>query len=216
MVIENVVVALTDYGLAVVCAVFGGRLWRSRRRAPSLETRFAVFFGATALAALAGGTFHGFVADEPRLVGTVLWRVTLLAVGLAAAAAWQAGGGLVLAPRPDRWLSLAATLGFLAYAAVVLFLAQSFSMAIANYLPAALFLFGAFGVSYRRTGARSALLGALGVGLSLLGSGIQQARIGLPAVHFDHNALYHLIQAAAFALMFQGARGAVPSRPQAS
>jgi len=211
MVIEDVVVALTDYGLAVVCALLGGLLWQRPRPPSSLGTRFAVFFAATALAALAGGTFHGFASDHQRLVGAALWRVTLLAVGLAAVAAWQAGGGLALAPRPARWLSLAAMLGFVAYAAVVLFLTQSFAVAIANYLPAALFLLAAFGVSYRRTGARSALLGMLGVGLSLIGSGIQQTQISLPAAHVDHNALYHLIQVVAFVLMFQGARGAVPA-----
>src|SRR5262249_13659129 len=96
--IADVVVALTDYGLALECAILARLLWRGRRPAPSLDIRFAVFFGATALAALAGGTFHGFVSDTQRTAGALLWRVTLLAIGVAATMAWQAGAGLLLSP----------------------------------------------------------------------------------------------------------------------
>ena len=209
--IADVVVALTDYGLALESAILAGLLWRGRHQPPSLDTRFAVFFGATALAALAGGTFHGFVTDEQRLVGALLWRVTLLAIGVAATAAWQVGAGLLLPPRVASWLSLVAALGFLGYAIVVTFVTQDFSIAIASYLPAALFLLVAFGEAYRRTGARPVLLGMLGLGLSILASGIQQARMGVHPVYFNHNALYHLIQAVALILVFQSARGLTPS-----
>jgi len=206
----DVVVALTDYGLAVECAVFAGILWRGRRPLPYLDGRFAAFFGATALAALVGGTFHGFTPDDQRLPGALLWRVTLLAIGLAATAAWQVGAGLLLSPSMARWVSLAATLTFVGYAAVVIFVTQRFSIAIANYLPAALFLLGAFGVAYRRTEARPALLGMVGLGLSILSSGLQQAGIGLHPVYFNHNALYHLLQAVAFILIFLGALSLAP------
>src|SRR5262245_9849412 len=151
MIVEEVVVGLTDYGLALQCAVLAGLLWRGRRPPAYLGTRFAAFFGATAFSALAGGTFHAFVPDTDRLPGALLWRVTLLAVGLAATAAWQAGAGMLFSPSVARWLSLVAIVQFLGYAIVVIFLTQRFSMAVANYLPAALFLLGAFGVAYWRT-----------------------------------------------------------------
>src|SRR5262245_16073775 len=206
MLVAEVVVALTDYGLALECAVLAGLLWRGRRPPAYLETRFAAFLGATAVAALAGGTFHGFVSDEQRLPGALLWRVTLLAVGLAATAAWHAGAGLLFSPSVARWLSLAASVQFLGYAVVVIFFTQHFSMAIANYLPAALFLLGAFGVAYWRTRARPLLLGMAGLGLSIVAAGLQYARIAPHSVYFNHNALYHLIQAVALILIFQGAR----------
>ena len=39
IVIEDVVVALTDYGLALECAVLAGLLWRARRQPGSLDAR---------------------------------------------------------------------------------------------------------------------------------------------------------------------------------
>jgi hypothetical protein len=202
----EVVVALTDYGLALECAVLARLLWRDRGRPTRARAWFALFFGATGLAALLGGTFHGFVPDEHTAAGGLLWRATLFGIGLAAAAAWQVGGDLVLSRGAARWVSIAATVELLGYSAVVILVTPRFSLAIANYLPAALFLLGAFVILYRRTGARPVLQGAVGLVLSVLAAGIQYAGVGLHPVYFNHNALYHLIQAAALLLLFHGAR----------
>jgi hypothetical protein len=122
-----------------------------------------VFFGSTGLAALTGGTYHGFFSDSRAVAGPLLWRATLLAIGLAATAAWLAGAWAVLSRRVARWLSITALTELLGYVAVVMFVSQRFSIAIVNYLPAALFLLGTFGLAYRRTGARPILMGMVGL-----------------------------------------------------
>jgi hypothetical protein len=198
-------VTLTDYGLTLECAVLMGSLWR-RGPPGRVRTWFVVFFGSTGLAALLGGTVHGFLPDGQTRAGALLWRATLLAIGLAATAAWQVGAGVALSRRTARWLSIAAMTDLIAYGALVILVTQRFSIAIVNYLPAVLFLLGAFGAVYQRTRARPVLVAMAGLALTFVGSGIQQARITVHPVYFNHNALYHLIQAAALVLIFWGAR----------
>ena len=199
-------VTLTDYGLTLECTLLACLLWRPGVRPARVQTWFAVFFGSTGLAALLGGTFHGFFPDEQTRTGALLWRTTLLAIGFAATAAWQAGARVVLSRRSARWASIAAAMELIGYGAIVIFVSQRFSIAIVNYLPAAFLLLGAFGVVYRQTRARPALLGVAGLAPSFLASGIQQAGIALHPVYVNHNALYHLIQAVALALIFRGAQ----------
>ncbi len=43
----------------------------------------------------------------------------------------------------------------------------------------------------------------------LVAAGVQQLGIALHPVYFDHNALYHLIQAVAVLMLFLSARGIV-------
>ena len=42
--------------------------------------------------------------------------------------------------------------------------------------------------------------------LSVLAALLQQARIAIHPVYFDHNALYHVVQAAALVLLYFGFR----------
>src|SRR2546422_6430208 len=53
--------------------------------------RSALFFGSAAVASLAGGTVHGFFLDVRTLGNAVLWRITLIAIGVTAASAWAIG-----------------------------------------------------------------------------------------------------------------------------
>jgi len=54
---------------------------RTADREP-VQRWFVVFFGATAVASLAGGTVHGFLRDSK-----VLWRFVLIALGVVSASA---------------------------------------------------------------------------------------------------------------------------------
>src|SRR5207244_3794323 len=109
----------------------------------------------------------------------ILWRITLIAIGVTAASAW-AIGARVLFPAPTaRRIVIAAAAAFAAYCVVTLFITQDFRAAVVFYLPAVLFLLVALSVAYA------------------------------PALHpryFNHNALYHLIQALALWLLFLGLR----------
>jgi hypothetical protein len=64
------VTALTDYALAAAAAFLGVRLLPSNRF-------WALAFLALALAAVLGGTWHGFWQSD------LLWKATTLSVGVA-------------------------------------------------------------------------------------------------------------------------------------
>jgi hypothetical protein len=51
---------------------------------------------------------------------------------------------------------------------------------------------------------------------AFVAAGIQQGGIGLHPVYFNHNALYHLVQGIALALIFLAARGLLREPPFAS
>lgn len=203
-------VTLTDYGLAIENAVFAYLMSR-HRRGNGLAGWFTLFFAAGSAAALAGGTVHGFFLDERTAGSRILWPATLLAIGVSAAAAWTIGARLVLAPAAARIVQVTAGVQLIAYAGVIVLLTQSFTAAIVNYLPAAAFLLAAIGLHHRRTGGRPALVAATGLILVFVASGVQMCRIAVDPRWFNHNALNHVIQAAALLLFFVGARGLSPS-----
>jgi len=204
-------VTLTDYGLAIECAAFTYLLCRGEGRQP-LRVWFALFFGSAGVAALIGGTVHGFFLDPATTGARILWPATLLAIGATTLAAWAIGARIQFSGRVARRIAIAATLEFVGYALVVVFVAQAFAVAILNYVPAAVFLLVVFFVAYRRTRARPVLVGTLGLAATFLASAVQQGEVALHPVYFNHNALYHVIQAGALLMLFHGARSLIAAR----
>lgn len=198
-------VTLTDYGLAVECALFAYLLARRGDRGQPLRSWFALFFGATGTAAGAGGTLHGFFLDERSIGAAILWPAALVAIGVAALSAWGIGARIHFSTSLARWISIAAAVEFAGYAVVVLFVTQAFAIAVLNYLPAAAFLTVVFILAYRRTRERAVRVGLVGLALTFVASGLQQGGVVLHPVYFNHNALYHLIQAVALFLVFRSA-----------
>lgn len=200
-------VTLTDYGLFVECAAFAFLIARRPARSGSLRLWVVLFFAFTALAALLGGTVHGFFVDESSGVGRGLWRLSLLAIGATALGGWAIGARLLLPPDRADWVVRAAAGLTAVYAAVILFLSDAFWVAVTGYVPAAVFLFAGFmhaAVRWRTTWAR---LGTCGLALSFVAAAIQQLRIAIHPMYFNHNALYHVVQAVALALVFVASRG---------
>ena len=214
-------VTLTDYFLALEASVFAYLLWQRGRAGgggPAGEQRrwWALFFAAIAAAAAAGGTVHGFLLASESRARAVLWPATLIALGAAALAAWALGARLLLLARAVRLLTGAAAAQFALYAGVVLWGAGTFALAVFNYLPATLFLLLALAVRCRRHRERAAGTALAGMALTVAAAAVQRAGIGLHPRWFNHNALYHLIQAAALALIFAGARRLGAPRPAAA
>jgi hypothetical protein len=199
-------VTLTDYGLAVESALFTYLLYRRSERRGVLGAWFAVFFGSASLAALTGGTSHGFFRESSGTAYEIFWMVTLLAIGMTALAAWVIGARIQFSETIVRWILVVAAVEFLGYSIVVLFDTQMFWIAIANYLPAVVFLLIVFFLAYKRTRERPPLVGSMGLALTFVASWVQQRGIALHPVYFDHNAFYHLIQAAALFMIFWAAR----------
>ena len=199
-------VTLTDYGLAIECAVFAYVLYRAERPTHALRTWLVVFFVMGSVAALAGGTVHGFFHGRSTVGGRLpLVLCTLLAIGGSALAAWAVGARFMTTQTLQRLIMSGAIVASVAYGFVVVRITSSFLVAVVNYLPALVFLTGTFVVLYARVRASEVLCGVAGLLLMFVAAGIQWGGVALHPVYFNHNALYHVVQGVALALFFKAA-----------
>lgn len=198
-------VALTDFGLAVEGIVLA---WMLARSAPSSPLRcwFIHFFISVAIAAALGGTVHGFLPDESTAAYAVLWRATLLSIGYTALAAAMAAAHLLRSSAVKKAVQAVAVTGLVVYVVVVVFVSQEFRNAIFAYVPCTVFLLIAFVVVWSRSRSSAALVGTAGMLLTFVAAAVQQSSLAVPALHLDHNAIYHIIQAIAFILIFIAAK----------
>lgn len=209
--IEETDVALTDYALAMECALFTHLLCRPSLQRSPLRCWFVVLFVSATVAPALGGTVHGFFNDESNPVHRVLWPATLVALGGVPLAAWFIGAD-VLKLGPSRpWIGIGATILFLAYAGVLLGVSDNFLIAVVHYIPAAVFLFVALLIQYARLRESWIWTGISGLVMLFVGAGVQQSGITLHPVYMTANALYHVIQGVAFLLLFLYARRACRS-----
>lgn len=129
----------------------------------------------------------------------------LIALGVVSLSAWAIGARLLFSARVADFITAAALVELAVYSLLVVFVTDSFSIAIANYLPSTLFLIAAFFASYRSGAGTSVAIGLCGLLLTLVAAAVQQARLALHPTYFNHNALYHLLQAIALFLIFRAA-----------
>jgi hypothetical protein len=200
---------LTDYLLAGESALFAWLLWRQPSIAPGVRDPFVLFFAATAAASLIGGTVHGFFVADPSQVGGVLWRAALVSLGVAALSAWIAGARVLFSAPAAHTIQVVATGVFVVYAIVIIAVNDSFWVAVANYLPVTVFLMVAFMAAYRSTREPTLVIGVAGLALTLVAAFLQQRHVGLHPRYFNHNALYHAIQAVALLMFFRAAQALI-------
>jgi hypothetical protein len=199
-------VTLTDLALAAECAGMAAWIyWREASHAPTRRW-FVIFFAAIGVSALLGATAHGFLAEADSIYPTV-WRATLLAIGVAAFSGWAIGATLVFSKPVANGVLAFAALSLTVYAIVVGWISQSFAIAVIYYLPAAVFLLVCFALAYVRYRESYLLAGIAGLLVSFCAGAIQQVGVGIGSLGLTHNAVYHLVQAAAFGLMFVTALG---------
>ncbi len=202
-------VVLTDYFLAAESALFAWLLSRQPSIAPGLRDPLVLFFAATAAGSLAGGTVHGFFLSDISQVGVVLWRAALVSIGVAALSAWMIGARMLFSPPTAQTIQVAATGVFVVYATVIVAVNDSFWVAVANYLPVTVFLMVAFVAAYRSTRQPAMAIGIAGLALTVVAALVQQFHVGLHPRYFNHNALYHAIQAVALFMIFWTARSLI-------
>lgn len=118
---------ITDYVLAAACVYFAAALWSGARGSKAGVVTWTVAFMVTAVAALAGGTAHGFRVP----LGTrwdAVWSVTVWSI--AASSVLLISAGVRSALRPDvrdaaarsaglRWLKRAIVVTLVGLAVLV-------------------------------------------------------------------------------------------------
>jgi hypothetical protein len=193
-------VTLTDYALTVESLVFAFLL--HGRPGPSVWARN--LFLALALSSGLGGTYHGFCGDLETMGGQLTWRLTLVAIGVVALACWQLSATFY-STKFGPWIERLSLVVFLGYGMYVTVFSQDFRVAILNYLPPVFFLLFTLIRAYVQTHQRFHWWSIAGLILTFIAAGIQQTKVALSPA-FDHNAIYHLVQAVALALIFVGLR----------
>jgi hypothetical protein len=161
-------------------------------------------FLLTSAAALFGGVYHGFRPEMPPAVAVVLWRTTLLPIVATSLCLLQAGiTACCTGERIGFWQRLA-------WAKAAVFAGWTlinpvFLSAIADYGSAMLLLLSLELHAWRHRRVPHAKPIVAGIVISVLAALVQQARWS-PHPHFNHNDLYHVIQALALGAFFRGAR----------
>ena len=197
-------VVLTDLALAALGAWFAWRLARTTGKG-TIARSGVVIMGALASAALWGAVFHAFFpAGTSTRPGYVAWMPVVLSIAVIGMAL-LALALRVAAPRLPAWArrTVAAVYG-VAFAATALFVDDSYRTIVRFYAPVVvLFLMVAARQALKSRSAGWTLI-AVSFAISLLAAALQQARVSLHPEHFDHNAVYHVLQGVALVLLYRG------------
>lgn len=199
-------VTLTDFALAIECAVFVAILAATGRWGLPYQTAFMFFFACNGVASFFGGLVHGHYPDRHLGAGGFFWRGSLLAIGASTIAIWAIAARLLYSPEVSEVITAAAIGAFLVYALFLLIRVPPFSWAVIFYLPAVFFMLAAFAVSFSSSGKQEMLYGLAGTILTLAAAMIQRMKIKLHPRYFNHNAFYHVVQAVAFLMILLAAQ----------
>lgn len=197
---------LTDYALGVLCMLLAVRLVRGGPTA-SRKLWALAFFGSAA-AAFFGGTYHGFLPWLADPAATMLWKITLLSIGVAAYCATVATAQSRLASRWIRATRIVAGVKLGVYVAAVLS-TDAFLTAIIDYSLAFGFVVAVYAVAWVRHGDTAAPWVVAGILTSFVAAGIQAMGIA-PHPQFNHNDLYHVVQMVGMWLLYKGAGRSAP------
>jgi hypothetical protein len=180
----------------------GGLAWRLRKKVTA-ENRAALWWcgalGAMAVSALAGGLYHGFAPNFHATVDGVWWRVVL---GLICVMGLTMAESLVHEIAPDRrgWRWVVRVKFLLSVAAVMVW--PDFRVAMADY---GLAMLAWVAAALLLRGRWSAWM-LSGVGLSAVAGWVQQSGWGL-SPGFNHNDVFHVIQALALVGFYRAGCG---------
>jgi hypothetical protein len=205
-------VAFTDLGLAILGGYLGWRLWNAPGP-PRLLRTGALLMGGLASAAVWGAVFHAFFpAGTATPTGFLVWVPVALSIVVAASAMLELSLRLLLPqmqPRVRRLLVATYAVGF---AVVVLLVHESFSSIVYFYAPALILLLIAAGQEAFRSRDSGWALITIGLIMSAGAASLQQAKVAVHPVYFDHNAVYHVVQAIALLFLYFGWRRAPTGR----
>ena len=194
---------VTDWALAAVAVALGARLWRT---AVGEEGRgqqlWAAAFLAGAAGATAGGIVHGFAGSLSPVAHTVLWKIVLVACGLAGSLMLA---GTVLGTVAGRWREafLTGAAGQLAVYLTLVSGSDDVQHAVWNGAFAIVAILAlAVATAVHDPGRLFLILLALG----LSAAGLAAQRSAVTFAILNHNDVCHLLQTAALWPFYCAAR----------
>jgi hypothetical protein len=197
-------VVFTDLGLAVLGMVLGARMRRPPRS--SLTVPAVLIFCGQAAAALAGAIFHGFfVAGVGTPGGYAAWLPVPLSIDIVAASLLGLSIGNIQGI-PSSIRRATVTVYAVTFASVILLVNESFATVVRFYAPVMLLFLATAAVNAWRMRSRAWGLIAASFAISAVATVVQQTRVGIHPAYFDHNALYHVLQAVALVVLYLGFR----------
>jgi len=198
--------AVTDLLLALLCLAGVLAIGRSRIRRTE-GSRALVWMGAFGLlgaAGLLGSAVHGL--ELSRAADRLIWQPLYLSLGWAVSL-FAAGVLIDLRGSPLDRRAIAGLLaaGGLFYAATRVF-SGAFIVFVLYKAAALLFALGGYLYLRRRDRERYSLWMAAGIAVSIAAAAVQASGpYSLRIIwEFDHNGLFHLLQAAGVALLLKG------------
>ena len=199
-------VAITDYLLAIESLWLATLLVAQPAGRADLQLWFVVFFAATGIASVLGGTFHGFCVAHPSHMGRWIWRKTVLAIGVTTSATWMIGASMLWPGADTGWLTTMVAGELIVFAAIVVFVTDAFRVAVINHLPATIFLIVAYAMAYRAAPEPAVALGLAGLVLTIVAGLVQRLKAAVHPVYFTHNAVFHVLHGIALFLIFLSGR----------
>lgn len=190
----------TDCLLAFLAAFLAAKLHKHAREnlpASAAQIWLARALGLLAISALVGGTYHGFSPEIPRTFARLWWWLTLVSINLVSAALGLSLLHALVPPHrqnPWRIFIFLKLLSFAVLAAIYLI----FRVAIIDYGSTMLICL-ATALILRRDWWRWMSATVL---LSTIAATVQQLKWA-PSTSFNHNDLYHVIQALALIALYQ-------------
>jgi len=201
--ITEPITLLTDYALGTWALALALRLFSAAALGGQVTVRLWAFgFLMTAIAAFAGGTYHGFAQMLPPGAARVCWKLTLVVTGVGSACL-LGSAFLAAATGPLAWGLLALViLKLLVYLEVVV-ARDHFLLVIADYGSALLAILVAAWFLAPTGLTPAAWWLAAGVGVSIVAGAIQAFGLA-PHPRFNHNDLFHVVQMAALYCLYRG------------
>ena len=194
---------LTDYVLGAWALALALRLSSAAALGGQFTVRLWAFgFVMTAVAACAGGTYHGFIQMLPPAAARLCWKLALITTGVGSASLLGAAF-LAAATGPLAWGLLALVILKLLVFLEVVLTRDNFLLVVIDYGSALLaILLAAWFLKPTGITPAAGWL-AVGVGVSVVAGAIQAFRLA-PHPRFNHNDLFHVIQMAAIYCLYRG------------
>ncbi len=198
MIITEPVTLITDYLLAVECLVFAALLFRKEKNERPILF-WSISFFTIALAAAAGGTYHGFVQSLSVPVSSALWKITLYSIGVSTFCMLS---GMIIAALKGKVRTIFLVLAAIQFLGFVILIGRSYEYkyVIHDYVPAMAVILA---LCILRLNKPYAIWIIAGILVSFAAAGIQLSGFTLHK-NFNHNDLYHVIQMIAMYLLYKG------------